>query len=177
MSSATFNALVARSVLPFERNLQKGSWSTLHINDVLALALFQDLTGLGLPQARASNLVGEHFDSYLDYIEGAPRPHTAELLFGEASFEASSLKKRKAERTSFAPIFAVAGRNDAAIAKALKEDASEGRTMSVTIVNATATMERILPGFWAAGVTVIEIQKWAQFMRVAGNRPWAGGAL
>lgn len=176
MTSATFNALVARSVLPFERNLRKGSWSTFHINDVLALALFQDLTGLGLSQARASNLVREHFDPYLDYIQGEPRPQTAELLFGEVAFETSSLKAGKAKPTTFAPIFAVEGRIDAAIAKALKEEGSEGRTMSVTIVNSTATMARILPGFWTAGVTRIEMQRWARFMRVAGTHPWAGGA-
>lgn len=165
MTSTTFNALAARSLLPLPGGRGDASWKQYRPEDALRLMLLKELTRNGTAQARASTLIRQHFETLIDYVAGDPKPKKAPFMFGLASLPNASLDA-PVDLGNDVPIVATLGSVDDAIATAVAAAGHKPQQLAdLTLVNASACMRMVFVRARRAPAKTTDMHQLAVFMR------------
>lgn len=157
VTTASFNALAARSLLPFPGSASRRGWGHYDVEDAVRLALLRELTRAGQPQALAAGVVRDQFTALLDYANSSRNPKRPPFLFGLAVLS-RPVAGAEAGQAAHIAIATEAGRVDRALERAVQ--AEGGRIADVQqlcFVNVTQTM-RDIRGRWSRGLSATHQQ-------------------
>lgn len=138
----SFNSLASRGQLPFKTHAEPGrGWSTYRPDVALRLVLLGELTKMGQPQARAAQLIREHFDALVEYAEGSEAKRPRPFLFGMAN--PSGVKA--GDEDDFVAISTRVGRVDHDVEASLRAEGwNPGDLGQLCLVNVTDALRVVL---------------------------------
>lgn len=168
MTSTTFDALAARSLLPFPGGRAGSGWAQYRPEDALRLMLLKELTRAGTPQVRASGLVRNHFERLIDYAAGDPKPKLAPLMFGLMSVHSVTHGADEPTIETDLHLTGVLSSMDEAVTSALKAAGSRPDDVGeVRWINASRCMRLVHDRARGTTANTMDMRALAAFLRAS----------